>query len=776
MHSAVATSKETEVNVRILKRDNQTLQDWIPQKLERAIRAAATDAKRELGKEDMTKLIRAITKESISQSKDTDNIISVDDIQKIVKKELMELKYHEVAEAYILYSNKRDEARKKRLETNPDSISDYIQCTKYARYIPVLQRRETYKETNDRSRNMHIKKYPQIANEINEAFDLVDNKYVLPSMRARQFGGKAIETNHTRIYNCSFSVCNRPRFFAEGFYLLLCGTGTGFSVQWKHVDQLPELSRITKNKVKHHVIEDTIEGWADALDALVHSYFNGGEYVEFAYCKIRPFGSELKISGGKAPGHLPLKEAIDNIRGILDKAQGRQLKPIECYDMMCMAADAVYAGGIREAAMICLFSIDDGEMMNSKTGNWFPVYPWRQRSNNSVVLKRNEIRKAQFDRIFKATKEWGEPGFYFTDDEDTGSNPCCEIGLNPKLEITPEVKIFIDEYFKKKGDKKKHSIKIGDVYWGWQFCNLSEVNAAKCKTKEQLFEAVRAASIIGTVQAGYTDLDYLGWISEVICMRESLLGVSMTGIMDNPDIALDPEIQKEAAQYAVVTNIQISRLIGINSAARVTTVKPSGTASLVLGCVGSGIHPHHARRYFRRIRATPGDPIYEMFKANNPHMCTAINDRKEMITFTIKAPDGALVRHDLTAIQFLKHVLSTQKNWVMSGTARPNSSPKLTHNVSNTITVKQHEWKEVAEFLWENKQYFSGVSLLSDFGDKIYANAPREEVKTEADEAKWQQIISQYKEVKWVDVKEEFDNTNLQGEAACAGGSCDLKL
>lgn len=715
-------------------------------------------------------LISSIISEAVDAR--SNGIILTSNLTNIVKRKLMDFQFHEVAEAYILFA---DQQEKSRLNPDTELMSDFVVLTRYARYLEELERREIYQEIVSRVENMHVRKYPAIEKELKWAFDMVKQKKILPSMRSMQFGGLAQETNHAKGYNCSFSVCNRSKFFSEALWLLLSGTGVGFSVQFQHVDQLPELKQVDQSTVKHIQIQDTIEGWSDAVYELLKSYIKGGYYVEFAYNKIRPQGSSLKTSGGKAPGHLPLKIALERMRDVLDRAQLRQLKPVECYDIMCMLADAVYAGGVREAAMICLFSLDDGEMMNAKVGNWHEAAPWRARSNNSVALLRNDIKKRQFDRIFRATKQWGEPGFYFTNDEDTGTNPCAEISLNPKLEITPELKMYLERWAKKT-DRKIPKLKVGNVYWGWQVCNLTEVVAATVENEEDLYGRVRAASIIGTAQAGYTEFKYLGWISEAICKREALLGISMTGIMDKPTIALNPEIQRTAAQIAVEINIDIANKIGINSAARVTCVKPSGTASIVAGAVGSGIHTHHAKKYFRRIRVKPDDPVYQEFKKHNAHMCTAIDKRKELITFPIKAPDGAITRHDLTAVEFLQKVMSTQQNWVLPGTAKPNYSPGLNHNVSNTVVVKDHEWDEVREFIWANRKYFSGISMLPDSGDKTYANAPREEVITSGDEAKWQNLILNYKPIDWSNFKEDDDNTDLAGEKACSGGSCEINL
>ena len=565
--------------------------------------------------------------------------------------------------------------------------------------------------------------------------------------------------------NCSFSLVDRPEVFSEALYLLLSGCGVGYSVQFDHVERLPAISYIDPKKVRHHVIADTIEGWADALKALVQSYLDGVN-LEFAYHLIRDAGAPLRTSGGRAPGHLRLKDSLEHVRGVLAKAQGRKLRPVECHRIMCHAADAVLSGGIRRSAMICLFSLDDSEMMHIKTGDWFSSEPWLANSNNSVVLKRDEVKRKQFKRIFSMTKQWGEPGFYFTNDYDYGTNPCCEIGMNPKLVITEEEQAKLA--------KRDIQVTLGQVYTGWGFCNLCEINAAKLTSYEDFEEAARAATLIGTLQAGYTKMPYLGWVSELLAEREALLGIGMTGMLDAPHIACNPEFQRRVAQKIKQWNIEYAARIGVHPAARTTCVKPSGTTSLELGSVASGHHAHHARRYIRRVTADELEYVFQAFKAVNPHMCVRKPDGKWVIEFPVEAPPGATVKEDLTAIQFLEMVRSTQQNWVLSGTSDSKHSPGLNHNVSNTVTVRPEEWDKVSDYLWENREYFTGVSLLASTGDKDFAFAPNEEVLTPADEARWNAILENYRPVDYTTLVEESDATNLTGEVACAGGVCQL--
>jgi len=686
------------------------------------------------------------------------NEVDVEQIQDLVEQQLMGAGLYDVAKAYILYREEHKKARNQRLRPDASAIQDYMLVSRYARFLPELGRRETFPEAVGRVRDMHLRTFPGAETDIRWAFDQVVDKRCLPSMRSMQFGGQAIEKNHARMYNCTFGICDRIEFFREGLYLLLCGTGVGFSVEFEHVEKLPELApSVDEGTVVHFTVPDTIEGWADAMHELVVSYTEG-YLVEFNYSKIRSRGSVLKTSGGRAPGHVPLRRALERCRNILDGALGRKLKPIECYDLMMHAADAVIAGGVRRSATICLFSPDDGEMMNAKRGNWFNENPQRGRSNNSVKLIRNETSKAQFLRIFQKQKEWGEPGFYFSNDLSHGCNPCCEIGLNPHLEVKDaEGNITIES--------------------GWQFCNLTEINGAMLHTEEDFRIAVRAATIIGTLQAGYTTFPYLGETTEKLCRREALLGVSITGMMDSPSVTLDPIMQQKMAKYAIEVNREISLKINTEPAARLTCVKPAGSTSLLLG-TASGIHPRHARRYFRRVQANKTDPVYKFFNAQNPHMCNesvwSANKTDDVITFCVEAPEEAILRSEMSAIDLLKYVHSTQQNWVVPGTARPETNPGLYHNVSNTLTVRDGEWDAVAEYIWENRADFTGISMLAASGDKAYAQAPHEEVLSAQDETLWNELIAKFHKVDYTQMHEQDDTTNLQGEIACAGGACEL--
>jgi|TARA_R110002020_G_scaffold194354_9_gene395139 ribonucleoside-triphosphate reductase len=600
------------------------------------------------------------------------------------------------------------------------SLMDYAFVSKYARWIADKKRRETWKETNNRVRGMMLDKYAELGldDEINWAYDMMYKKRCLGSQRALQFGGDPILKHNARMYNCVTSYCDRLRFFQECMYLLLCGCGTGFSVQGHHIDKLPSLVK-QKDGSKKFTIPDSIEGWSDAIGVLISSYFDQSELfpeytgkdVSFDFSKIREAGSPLGSSAGKAPGPEPLKKAIKNIKRVLDAALKdfefchssiRKLEPIQAYDIVMHSADAVISGGVRRSATICVFSPDDEKMSSAKTGNWFTENPQRGRSNNSAILLRGETTKEQFSGLMKSVKEFGEPGFVWSDSTELIVNPCVEIGMWPVDETTGES--------------------------GWQGCNLSTVNCAKVENKKDFLEAVRAATIIGTLQAGFTTFPYLGEASERIFAREALLGVSGTGWMESAEICLDPEVQKEGAKLVKQVNKDLSKKIGINQAARLTCVKPEGTASCILG-TSSGIHPHHAKRYIRRVQANKLEDIYKHFNDTNPRACEesvwSANESDDVISFCIEVPAGSKTKNQIGALELLEYVKSTQQNWVIPGTNKSLcTQPWLVHNVSNTINIKPSEWDDVESYIYKNRKYFCGISLLPVTGDKDYPQAP----------------------------------------------------
>jgi ribonucleoside-diphosphate reductase alpha chain len=560
-------------------------------------------------------------------------------------------------------------------------------------------------------------------------------KKVLGSQRALQFGGDPILKRHAKIYNCTSSYCDRLRFFQECFWLLLCGSGTGFSVQKHHVSKLPTLEHAPVEDVgTKYVIDDSIEGWADALGVLLSSYFSKPVeefkqykncHIVFDYTNIRPKGSSLASGVGKAPGYEPLANGLEKIRSLLDRciANGqKKLRPIDAYDIVMHSSDAVLSGGVRRSASLALFSPDDEEMAKAKTGNWFIDNPQRARSNNSALLLKNETTFEEFDTLMQSVKEFGEPGFIWSESTEMIFNPCVEIGMWP-----------VDEENGKSG---------------WQGCNLSTINCSSVTDEEDFYERCKAASIIGTLQAGFTKLDYLGETSERIFDREALLGVSLTGTMEKHDLVLTEKVLTKGAKIAVETNKELAKKIGINQAARVTCLKPEGTSSSMLG-TSSGIHPHHAKRYIRHVQANILEAPYQHFKKLNPQACEksswSANNTDEVIKFPIEVPDGAKLKNQLPAVEMLSIVKDTQKHWVQSGKNKGLCTQEyLSHNVSNTVTVKPDEWEDVTKFIYDNRKYFAGISLIPQSGDKDYPQAPfttvytsREIVKEYGDAALW---------------------------------------
>jgi len=618
------------------------------------------------------------------------------------------------------------------MELSSKILSDITVYMKYARYLKEEKRRETWKELVTRNKNMHLKKYPQLKEEIEDAYQYVYDKKILPSMRSMQFGGKPIEVAPNRIYNCAYLPIDDELSFSETMFLLLGGTGVGFSVQKHHVEKLPEIQKPLQKRKKRYLIGDSIEGWADAVKALMRSYFQGGTPLRFDFSDIRPKGASLVTSGGKAPGPQPLRECLVKIEGLLsEKENGDKLRPIEVHDIVCHIADAVLAGGIRRAALISLFSADDEEMLAAKTGNWWEAEPQRGRANNSVVLLRHRITKEYFMDLWDRVRasQAGEPGFYFSNDKDWGTNPCCEIALRP-----------------------------------YQFCNLTEVNTSDLDTQKEYDNRVKAASLIGTLQAGYTDFHYLRDIWQKQTEKEALIGVSMTGIASGNVMKLD---MKRAANAVKRENARIAKIIGIKSAARCTTVKPAGTTSLTLG-TSSGIHPWHGDYYLRRVRVGKNESIYTHLLIHHPELIEDEYFRPHdtaVITVPQKAPEDAITRKE-SALQLLKRVKSVTEDWVQPGTRRGQN----THNISATISIRNDEWVDVGDWMWDNREFYNGLSVLP-FDDHTYIQPPFEECSKE----KYQVLYDTLEDVDLTEVIEFEDNTDLKGELACAGGACEVK-
>ena len=617
------------------------------------------------------------------------------------------------------------------MELSNSILSDITVHMKYAKYLPEKHRRETWGELVDRNKEMHMNRYPELKDEIEKAYEQVYNKKVLPSMRSMQFAGKPIEISPNRIYNCAYVPIDSWEAFHEVMFLLLGGTGVGYSVQKHHVEQLPEIRRPHIAKEQRYLIGDSIEGWADAVKTLIKSYFFGGPQIRFDFSDIRAKGARLVTSGGKAPGPVPLRECLTKIRGVLDDFEdGEKLEPIHVHDIVCHVADAVLAGGIRRAALISLFSANDNEMIAAKSGNWWENNPQRGRANNSAVLLRHRVTKDFFMDLWKRIEASGsgEPGIYLTNDKDYGTNPCCEIALRPN-----------------------------------QFCNLTEVNVSDIESQEDLNERVIAAAFIGTLQAGYSDFHYLRPIWKETTEKEALIGVSFTGIGSGRVLGYN---MTEASNIVREENKKVAKLLKINPAARCTTVKPAGTTSLVLG-TSSGIHAWHAPYYIRRIRVGKNEAIYTYLQIHHPELIEDEYFRPHdtaVISVPQKAPKGAITRKE-SVFQLLDRVKKVTTEWVKPGHRNGNNS----HNVSATISIKENEWDLVGEWMWNNREHYNGLSVLP-FDGGTYKQAPFEDCT----KAIYEEMMKSLSGVDLSKIVELEDNTDLKGEAACAGGACEI--
>ena len=612
-------------------------------------------------------------------------------------------------------------------------LSDITVYMKYAKYLPELNRRETWEELVNRNKNMHIKKYPELKDEIEEKYKFVYDKKVLPSMRSMQFAGKSIEISPNRVYNCAFLPIDSIESFSETMFLLLGGTGVGYSVQKHHVDKLQPINKPYTKRKRRFLIGDSIEGWADSIKVLMKSYIGDkrSSSIEFDFSDIRPKGARLVTSGGKAPGPQPLKECIVKITGILEnKNDGEKLTTLETHDIVCHVADAVLAGGIRRAALISLFSADDDEMIACKSGNWWETNPQRGRSNNSAVLIRHKITKDFFMELWKRIElsGAGEPGIYLSNDKEWGTNPCCEIALRP-----------------------------------FQFCNLCEVNVSNIESQTDLNERVKAAAFIGTLQAGYTDFHYLREVWQETTEKDALIGVSMTGI--GSGIVLGYDLEK-SADVVKRENSRVAKLIGIRKSSRCTTVKPAGTTSLTLG-TSSGIHAWHNDYYIRRIRVGKNESIYKYLIVNHPELLEDDFFRSHdtaIITIPQKAPKGSILRTE-SPFDLLERVKKVATEWVKSG----HRNGSNTHNVSATISLKEEDWELAGEWMWTNKEHYNGLSVLP-YNGGTYTQAPFEDITEE----KYNEMVKHLNNIDLSLIVEETDETDLSGELACAGGSCTV--
>ena len=596
-------------------------------------------------------------------------------------------------------------------------IGDYIFVSKYAR--TVHGKKETWDQSIDRVMEMHWRHLADdmtisdsspddLSKEMSFAEKLYRNQVILGAQRALQYGGNTLLKHHARNYNCAGSYANRISFFQELMYLLLCGSGTGYSVQKVHVNQLPKMKGVDMSKQTTYVIDDSIEGWSHAVNALIESHYFGLPEVVFDSSRVRPKGAFI-TGGFRAPGPEPLMKCLSKMGKVLGKIRGRKATPFEVHRLACLIADAVISGGIRRSALLCQFDADDREMLTCKTGGWFSEFPELARANNSAIILPSTPKEV-YENIFSSIKQFGEPGIIFSFHPDIVYNPCVEVSGYPQIEIN------------------------GEIQYGWFFCNLTEINGSKIKTKEEFFDACRGASVLGTIQASYTSFKVLTKASRLIAERDALIGVGITGMCENPEILFNPEIQDEGARLVQKTNVKMSRIIGINPAARCTVVKPSGNSSQLLGCTSSGIHKFPFKRFIRNIQAANTEQALRYVKEINPMMVKpSVYDKEveSVISFPVELDDNVLTSEYSSAVDFLEMVKMTKAHWIENGTnfdhqfyKKHPKFAKMRMNVSNTCMVKDDEWDEVKEYVWNNRDVFSGISFLPKGGDLLYPQAP----------------------------------------------------
>jgi len=609
-------------------------------------------------------------------------------------------------------------------------LSNIVSFRTYAKHLPNFGRREVFEETLNRNMQMHLDKFPKLSRDIVKAYQKVHEFKVMPSMRALQFGGEAILKNNIRSFNCSFLHIDNERSFSEALFLLLSGTGVGYSVQRRHVNKLAAIQM--PREEGEFIVHDSINGWAQALETLMDAYFFGSIRPVFNFSNVRQKGSYLVTTGAKAPGPAPLKYMLEQVEIRLKAAMGRRLKPIEVHDIVCIIADCVLSGGIRRAALIVLFDRTDDEMLKSKHGTWWEKHPYRARANNSAVLPRGAVKKDQFEYIYKMCIESnaGEPGFFWTNDENLGTNPCAEISLQSN-----------------------------------QFCNLTTINQTGVKDKKDWLNRVYSATLLGTMQAAYTDFPYLRPIWKQTTEVEALLGVSNTGIADASGL-ITAEWLKEGATLAKEVNDKYARKLGINPAARITTIKPEGTASCVLGS-SSGIHARHSEYYLRRVRMNKDDALALYLKNTIPELVEddVFSANGVVVTIPQESPQGAITRNMETAKSMFERTIFYHENWIKPG----HNSGVNTHNVSVTISYKPEEVEELFDLLWKHREAYTAISLLP-FNGGVYQQAPFED----CDKETFEKFNAMVKDIDLTKVQEENDNTNRIENLACAGGNCEI--
>ncbi len=691
----------------------------------------------------------------------------VESIQDEVERQLILSNYAETAKAYILYRAKRAEERKKNKEVpehikklakeasryfKGDKFGEFVYLRTYARWIEGEGRRETWPETVQRYMDFMREK---LGDKLTEAEYKKVQKYILdqkvmPSMRLMQFAGPAARRCNVVAYNCSYIAPEKITDFAEAMYLSMSGSGVGFSVESQHAQKLPIIKKQTGEKLPTHVVEDSKEGWGDALTAGLKAWWNGQD-IDFDYSQVRPYGARLKTMGGKSSGPEPLKELLKFAREKILSRQGKRLRNVDVHDIMCKIAEIVVAGGVRRSAMISLSDLDDIDMRDAKKGAFYNTNPQRMMANNSAVYE-DKPSAAEF------LKEW-------TALIESGSGERGIFNRGSLHKTLPERRIkYLEEKYGKGNLGPLGTNPCGEVILQpKQFCNLTEIIARPDDTEKTLLEKARIATILGTYQATLDDFKYISKQWKKNIQDERLLGVSITGQWDSP-VVRDEKVLRKLRDEVIKVNKKYAKRFGINPATAATSVKPSGTVSKTFNA-SSGMHPRYAKYYIQRIRISAHDALFQMLKDQGVPYHPEVGQDPEtantyVLEFPIKAPEGAIVNDDLSAIDMLEHWKKVKLNYTE-------------HNPSITISVGEDEWVEVANWVYENWDIVGGLSFLPR-NDFVYKLAPMEKI----DKDTYEKL---YERVKNIDFSklvlyEEEDETDVKQEAACAGGTCEIEI
>lgn len=711
--------------------------------------------------EDAQKVAENVVKE-LHKKFSLNDVPHIEAIQDIVEEQLITLDYPKTAKAYILYRQERARLREQRrqiperirmlaeeskqyFKDNP--LGEFIYYRTYSRWIEEEGRRETWVETVQRYVDFMKEKVggDLTDKEYEEIKDYILNQRVMPSMRLLWSAGKGANATNVAAYNCSYIAPTKLKDFGEIVYILMCGTGVGFSVEQQTVQKLPQIKKQTGKKLKTFIIEDSKTGWADAVVMGMETWFNGKD-IDFDFSRLRPQGARLKTMGGRSSGPGPLREALSFIRNKILTNQGKRLRPIDVHDIICKIGEIVVMGGVRRSALLSLSDLDDVEMRTAKTGQFFLTEPQRSMANNSAVYNEQPPAKVFLEEWMALMQSGtGERGIfnrgglpnqlpkrrwkYFEKSWATsGTNPCGEIILKSK-----------------------------------EFCNLTEVVARTNDTKETLLKKIRIATILGTFQATLTDFPYLSKEWKNNCEEERLLGVSITGQWDSPAVR-HPEVLAKMKEYALEINKEYAKRFGINPSTCVTCVKPSGTVSQLVDAA-SGLHPRHAPYYIRRIRISASDSLFRMLRDQKFPFHPEVGQRVDEATtyvleFPIKSPKNAVFRNDLTALEQLEYWKIVKQNYTE-------------HNPSVTISVGESEWLEVANWLYNNWNILGGLSFLPR-EDFAYRLAPYEEISKEQYEA----LISVLPKIDFSQILlyEQEDETQGAKELACVSGVCEVTV